>query len=176
MQVLFVGAQGTGKPSVMEALPSTWPKIKGITRKCIADKKLDINESATDRTQRAIFDTYEHALDVREDFISERSLFDVYAFTSYQYLYKKCSESLLKEQSHRLAQYIRKHPNALYVYFPIEFPPVSDGQRSTDAEYQKAIDQLMFANLVMSGVNFMSVSGTVEERVNQIIEKVSFKG
>ena len=42
MKVLFTGAQGTGKTSVMEALPDTWPKIQGVTRKCIKKNNLKI--------------------------------------------------------------------------------------------------------------------------------------
>lgn len=176
MKVLFTGAQGTGKTSVMEALPDTWPKIKGVTRKTINENNLAINQNSTDYSQMAIFDAYREVLSVNKDFISERSLFDVLAFTEYQYCIGKVSQKVFLEQQKRVKEFVEKNPNALYIYFPVEFEPQNDGQRSTDPEYQHAIDTLIKLQLDIWGVHYITVHGTVEERVNQIIENVSFSG
>lgn len=176
MKVLFTGAQGTGKTSVMEALPSTWPKIKGVTRKCIAENHLTINMESTDDSQKAIFDAYEQQFKSHKHFISERSLFDVYAFTTYQYCKGKCSQELIDEQREKIKEFIINNPDALYIYFPIEFEIQADGQRSTDKEYQEHIDIMIKNYLDLFGVHYITVHGTVEERVQQIIENVSFSG
>lgn len=176
MKVLFTGAQGTGKTSVMEALPDTWPKIQGVTRNCIKKNKLKINQESTDDSQRAIFDAYEQQLNSKLHFISERSLFDVLAFTEYQYCIGKVSKEVFLEQQKRVREFVEKNPNALYIYFPVEFAPVDDGQRSTDEEYQSSISSLIKFYLDVFGVRYIEVHGTVEERVNQIIENVSFSG
>ena len=116
MKVLFTGAQGTGKTSVMEVLPDMLPKIKGVTRKCIADNGLEINMNSTDHSQKAIFDAYEQQFNSHNHFISERSLFDVYAFTTYQYYKGKCSQELLDEQREKIKEFITNNPDALYIY------------------------------------------------------------
>lgn len=176
MEVLFTGAQGTGKTSVMDALPDTWPKIKGVTRKCIKKNKLVVNQESTDDAQRKIFDAYEQALTSQQHFISERSLIDVLAFTQYQFCLGKVSHDVFTEQLKKVKEFIIRHPNALYVYFPIEFEIIEDGQRSTDKEYQSAIDCMIKTQLDIWGVHYITVHGSVEERVQQIIENVSFSG
>lgn len=174
MKVLFTGAQGTGKTSVMEALPASWPKIKGVTRKTIAENNLTINQDSTDRSQTAIFDAYSDALSVDKDFISERSLFDVLAFTQYQYCLGKVSEIVLREQLKRVKKFVNDNPDALYIYFPVEFDPQDDGQRSTDPEYQHAIDAFIRMSIGMFPIKYIIVSGSVVERCRQIQSVVNF--
>lgn len=168
VKILFTGAQGTGKTSVMETLPDLLPKLKGITRTCIKEKNLTINKESNDVSQCAIFDAYERQLIADNSFISERSLIDVVAFTEYQCLHKKCSAKVFHEQVKKLVLFIKENPTAVHVYFPIEFDPVEDGTRSTDKDYQRAIDDLIFATLIDCGANFITVHGTIEERVEQV--------
>ena len=173
-KVLFMGAQGTGKTSVMEALPASWPKIQGVTRKTIADNKLAINQDSTDRSQTAIFDAYSDALSIDKDFISERSLFDVLAFTQYQFCLGKVSQKVFLDQLKRTKKFVQENPDALYIYFPVEFAPADDGQRSTDPEYQKAIDAFIRLFIGMFPIKYMIISGPVSERVRQIQSVVNF--
>ena len=168
VKILFTGAQGTGKTSVMEALPDLLPKLKGITRACIKEKNLAINEESNDASQCAIFDAYERQLTVDNSFISERSLIDVVAFTTHQYYQHKCSGKVLTDQLNRLFDFIKRNPNAIHVYFPIEFDPVEDGTRSTDKEYQHSIDKIIYDTLKGCSANFITVHGTIEERVEQV--------
>jgi hypothetical protein len=174
MKVLFTGAQGTGKTSVMEALPASWPKIKGVTRKTIAENNLAINQNSTDYSQRAIFDAYSDVLSVDKDFISERSLFDVLAFTQYQFCQGKVSEKLFLEQLKRTKKFVQENPDALYIYFPVEFDPQNDGQRSTDPEYQHAIDAFIRMFIGIFPIKYIIVSGSVSERCRQIQSVVNF--
>lgn len=174
MKVLFTGAQGTGKTSVMEALPASWPKIKGVTRKTIAENNLTINQDSTDRSQTAIFDAYRDALSVDKDFISERSLFDVLAFTQYQFCLGKVSQKVFLDQLAQTKKFVKDNPDALYIYFPIEFAPQEDGQRSTDSEYQQAIDALIRWILGTFPVKYVKITGSVEERCRQIRSIVNF--
>ena len=174
MKVLFTGAQGTGKTSVMEALPASWPKIKGVTRKTIADNNLTINKDSTERSQSAIFDAYSDVLSVDKDFISERSLFDVLAFTQYQFCLGKVSEKVFLEQLEQTKKFVQDNPDALYIYFPVEFAPKSDGQRSTDPEYQQAIDALIRWMLGVFRVKYVKITGSVSERCRQIQSVVNF--
>ena len=175
MKVLFTGAQGTGKTSVMEALPASWPKIQGVTRKTIAENNLSINKDSTNFTQKAIFDAYKRELFVDKDFISERSLIDVLAFTRYQYITGKTHKKLLDEQYDCVREFVQKNPDALYIYFPIEFAPKSDGQRSTDPVYQAEIDNFIHGYLNDCHLKYIRVSGSVKERCQQIQSVVNFE-
>ena len=57
MRVLFTGAQGTGKTTIITSLPDTITKIQGITRSVVQKNGFQFNDGATDESQRAIFDT-----------------------------------------------------------------------------------------------------------------------
>jgi hypothetical protein len=70
-----------------------------------------------------------------------------------------------------------KNPDAVYVYFPIEFEIVSDGTRSIDKEFQNEIDCIIHEILeelkTRYGTKYITVSGSVEERVKQIEKLLS---
>lgn len=174
MKYLLTGAQGTGKTSVMNALPDIYlPKLCGITRKCIEENKLSINEHSDNRSQKAIFDAYERQLYSLDSYIAERSLIDVYAYTLHQVKIGKCSPTIAETQYSHLEKFVALNPNAIYFLLNAEFPVVSDGTRSTDKEYQQEIQTNILNTLKQLGCKYYLVSGNVEERVNFITSVIN---
>ena len=177
MKIIFTGAQGTGKTSVMDALPDSLHKIKGVTRKVITEKNLTINEYSDNASQKHIFDAYEHQLTSTDNYIAERGLIDVLAYSISREKANRCSPTLIETQFEHLMKFSVKNPDAVYVYFPIEFEIVSDGTRSLDKEFQKEIDGIIHEILeklkTKYGTKFITVSGSVEERVKQIEKLLS---
>lgn len=177
MKIIFTGAQGTGKTSVMDALPDSLHKIKGVTRKVITEKNLTINEYSDNCSQKHIFDAYEHQLTVNDNYIAERGLIDVLAYSISRMSVGKCSETLIETQFEHLRKFSVKNPDVVYVYFPIEFKIVGDGTRSIDDEFQHEID-LIIHNILDDicqefGIKYITVHGSVEERVKQIEKLLS---
>lgn len=172
MKIIFTGAQGTGKTSVMDALPESLHKIKGVTRKVITEKNLTINEYSDNCSQKHIFDAYEHELTVNDNYIAERGLIDVLAYSISRMKANRCSQTLIETQLEHLYKFTSKNTDAIYVYFPIEFDIADDGTRSLDKEFQKEIDEIIHNILVdlklRYGIKYITVSGSVEERVKQI--------
>lgn len=168
MKIIFTGAQGTGKTSVMDALPDSLYKIKGVTRKVITEKNLTINEYSDNCSQKHIFDAYEQKLTVNDNYIAERGLIDVYAYTLSRVKAGRCSQTLAETQLSKIEKFNSKNPDAVYIYFPIEFEIVEDGVRSLDKEFQKEIDDIIHNTLISSNCNFLRISGSVEERAKQI--------
>lgn len=172
MKVIFTGAQGTGKTSVMDALPDSLYKIKGVTRKVITEKNLTINEYSDNCSQKHIFDAYEHELTVNDNYIAERGLIDVLAYSLSRLKANRCSPTLIETQYEHLIKFSENNKDVVYVYFPIEFEIVSDGTRSIDKEFQKEIDDIIYEILeamkTRYGIKFITVSGSVEERAKQI--------
>ena len=177
MKIIFTGAQGTGKTSVMDALPDSLHKIKGVTRKVITEKNLTINEYSDNASQKHIFDAYEHQLTSTDNYIAERGLIDVLAYSISREKANRCSPTLIETQFEHLMKFSVKNPDAVYVYFPIEFEIVSDGTRSLDKEFQNEIDCIIHEILeelkTRYGTKFITVSGSVEERVKQIEKLLS---
>ena len=60
-----------------------------------------------------------------------------------------------------------------YIYFPIEFKSVNDGVRSVNEEWREKID-VEFKN-TLDGLNkeYLTVTGSPRQRVNQILKYVS---
>lgn len=172
MKIIFTGAQGTGKTSVMDALPDSLYKIKGVTRKVITEKNLTINEYSDNCSQKHIFDAYEHQLTINDNYIAERGLIDVFAYSVSRMKANRCSPTLIETQYEHLKKFSENNKDVVYVYFPIEFDVVSDGIRSIDKEFQKEIDCIIKEILeelkTRYGTKFITVSGSVEERAKQI--------
>ena len=167
-RILFTGAQGTGKTSVIECLSNDVQKVHNITRSTAKENNCAINTNGCDRSQKLIFDAYLKALNVNKFFVAERSLIDVYAYTLYQASIGMCSGETVRFQLRVLKEFVNKHKNDIYVYFPIEFEIVADGTRSIDKEYQKAIDEYIQDTLKILKVKYITISGNIEHRVETI--------
>lgn len=169
MHVFFTGAQGTGKTTLMSSIPDTYTKIQNITRSTIANNGLTYNKEGNDDSQKAIFNAYleEFGKHEKEFCISERSLIDVLAYTLFQGSIGKCSGETIRYQERVIKEYVRNHCTDLYIYFPIEFDVVDDGTRSTDERYRKAIDGYIKDELKRLDVDYITITGTQEERKQQ---------
>jgi predicted ATPase len=174
MKYLFTGAQGTGKTTVMNQLSTSMPTVQGITRKLIADG-IQVNYAGSSNSQKVIFDAYYEALNKDTDYISERSLIDVLAYTNYLYDNNKCTYDELAREA-LLAEEWYKHNECMYIYFPIEFDIVYDGVRSMNKTYQKKIDDYIKQYLNKLNLVYITVHGTVEERVEQISKLIDITG
>jgi hypothetical protein len=67
-----------------------------------------------------------------------------------------------------LQKFHKDNPDILVVYVPIEFELAEDGLRSADPGEQAAIDFMIKNILDTAGIEYITVTGTVEERVAQI--------
>ena len=82
-KLIFTGAQGTGKSTILNHY-----KEKGMN--CITEvvrnlskQGININESGDESGQKVIFETYKEVLTQPGDYISDRGLTDVLAYTMY---------------------------------------------------------------------------------------------
>lgn len=174
-RICLVGSQGTGKSTVLNIFKErNYPVITEVVRNLVKTQGITINRDGDDAGQRLIFDTYEKLLGVDKPYVSDRGLFDVCAYTIDSCGQGKVSKELEEELIGRLREFIKANEDIVYVYFPIEFPVVADGVRSTDENYRKMIDSLIYELLFRYAPahQVMVVSGTPEERYNQIMDFV----
>jgi hypothetical protein len=59
-----------------------------------------------------------------------------------------------------------------YIYFPIEFAAVDDGERSVDEEWRKIIDEEFQHQLTLTDRHYLTVTGSPMQRVTQIIKYI----
>jgi len=60
---------------------------------------------------------------------------------------------------------LKKYPYDLVFYIPIEFPIEKDGLRFEDEHYQEIIDLQILKLLKRYKIPYITVSGTIEERL-----------
>lgn len=174
VKVTIVGAQGTGKTTVLNYFRNTFlTPITEVARN-LSKQGVKINEDGDKKSQDVIFQTYYDLLSQDIDYISDRGLFDVIAYTSYLDDTGKINDNheTLINQLNKLELFIKNNPNAIVVYFPIEFQLVDDGVRSTNESFRTSIDNRIKELLEYFYPDYITVHGTPEERIKQIIDAI----
>lgn len=172
MKLIFTGTQGTGKSTILRKTPIE-NKITEVVRN-LSHEGIKINRDGDAEGQQIIFAVYYPLLSQDGDWISDRGLTDVLAYTIYLQSHEKDNEkrrkltSVMMNQLKDLIKYNKEHQDVIYVYFPIEFPVVGDGVRDIDETYRADIDKLIVRLLDISGAHYITITGTVEERTKVI--------
>lgn len=153
MKICLLGAQGTGKTTLVNSFKEQCRVIDGIARNVIAHGGAS-NQTGDSYSQRRIFNDYRKAL--KGDYLSTRSMIDVYAYTQYLLQHYKLvhynpfsvGEYLLLKielwrELYLIKRWLSKNSDVIICYIPVEFDLVEDEVRSLNKEYQRAIDKNM---------------------------------
>ena len=170
MKIIFTGAQGTGKTTILNHYKEQGYNIITEVVRNLSKEGVKINEMGDLEGQRKIFATYNKILNKEESYISDRGLTDVTAYTSYLGI-KNDDNDLRIETLYQLADiqdFYQKNPDVITCYFPVEFPVVDDGIRSLDENFRQDIDKGIQNVLEGLGIQYHTITGTVEERIKQI--------
>lgn len=181
VKINFVGAQGTGKTTLLETARKDevfkdFQFCTEIVRDLVKKKNLSINESGNAKSQKVFFDAYNKILN-KDGYISDRCIIDVHAYTNYLYDYKSSNsekefQSLYKEilRENSILKSLNKDSFGIIIYFPIEFELVDDGIRSLNVYFQEYIDQYIVNTLNKYQLPFYTIRGSVEQRLKQLKE------
>ena len=166
-RIILTGAQGTGKTTLMNALASDGTRTISHIRKFAAEKNIDIS-SASEAGQKEFFKSLKKELSSKRSYISDRGLTCVAAYTFEKAVTEEISKKTADKQYMDIVKFHTENPDILLVYVPIEFEIEDDGERSVDIIFQKKIDFLIKNILETTNINYITVTGSVEERVSQI--------
>lgn len=168
-RIILTGAQGTGKTTLMNALAEDGTRtISQVDRKVAAENGWGLSENTTSECQKAIYAAIKKELSSKKDYISDRSLSCVAAYTFDKAVQGTIEKELADKQYMGFLKFMHDNPDVILVYVPIEFPIEGDGLRSEDSAYQANIDFLIKGILETTEVPFITVTGTVEERKAQV--------
>ena len=170
-KVWFVGASSTGKSTILNHYKELgYNCITEVVRTLAKTKGIHVNEMGDEEGQNTIFTTYQQIFSENENYISDRGLIDVNA---YSYIHSQTNSNMVRvaaDELMEIKEFIKNNPDLIVCYFPIEFDNVDDGFRSTDEMFRHHTDQLIHSILLECKIPYVEVRGTVEERI-AIIDK-----
>lgn len=187
LKVTFVGAHGTGKTTLVTTLAE---RINALGIKCSVTPEVPriICGSAGDATyfrrgnnslSKQILllvgqPIYEVAASTRgtEMLLCDRAILDHWAYTRHLFMKELQGEDALSPLSDLIAKHCQSYDFIFYV--PIEFRPLDDGTREGDQDFQNAIDEEIRELLKTYGLTYHTVTGTVPERVAQVMKTLNF--
>lgn len=174
MKVIICGAQSVGKTTLINSLPDKYKDkiVTGVFRKTLLSTPGDMthSEEADAFTQTKFFAVLWNELVKRKDYISDRGLIDVVAYSKYLGESKKLGIGIYQLQMRELQEWKEKHPDEVYVYIPIEFDIIDDGFRSLDKGFQEGIDRSIREVLDEAGIKYIVINGSHEKRVADFIK------
>lgn len=172
------GAPGVGKTTVIEEA------VRKVSRKyqvllsrnvarSLAARGVHINiESRTDDYLAFLTVRLHDMLHLRSDLvIYERTLLDVLIFMKLN----GDAHGWLKELADELVQW-QMSRLSLYFYIPIEFEAEQDGVRIANPAVNRQIDKITVSLLKEYRPDFITLNGSVSERVKLVLESLSRLG
>jgi nicotinamide riboside kinase len=175
MKVAFVGSFSTGKTTLATAFAREWdyPLLPEVAREVVA-LGFPLDQGATAETETLIFLKQWRAEEVHDHFVADRSIYDVLAYADWVMEHRPGDrkEDHLWYESREIAVLDLRARYDHVFYLPVEFPIVLDGLRPDDADFQADIDRRITSLLRSHDVPYRSLTGSIEERQEQVREVV----
>lgn len=164
-----MGAQGTGKTTLVDKFLVDYPhyhRYLNIQRYLKSTFDLSINDEATFTTQFAISTFFAIDLHRHINYIADRTIIDTFVYAS------SCPTITSEQIQFIINTYSKCIDEYDYIFYtPIEFTPPEDGFRKTDTEYRYLIDSC-FQKYLIQYTNIITLTGTVEQRYNTILQTI----
>lgn len=167
MKVAFAGTHGTGKTTLVNELKNI-PQLKkykffsNFSRK-ISKEGYNLNNRCDLEGQLKFVD--QRLVELKNNnFVSDRSSYDVLAYTL-------ASENMTKKQKELIEMYhktIYQYYDVIF-YLPIEFAMEKDGVRLENEKYRKKIDKIIKKLLKKYPPNkIIMIDGDLQKRLNKV--------
>jgi nicotinamide riboside kinase len=167
MKIGFCGTMSVGKTTLVNALKEL-PEFKDYHFRTERSKHLmnlgiPLNTDSTLKGQ-LVFASERAAELMQEKIITDRTIIDVMAFCELSTSMTQAEKFHLNAAFYHL---IREYDIIFYVS-PEGVEIEDNGVRETDADYRIAIDREIGSLIRMHKSSAITISGTIEERINQV--------
>ncbi|PLS69302.1 MAG: hypothetical protein CV045_02830 [Cyanobacteria bacterium M5B4] len=184
MKLGISGAHGTGKSTLLSALKKEpffkdFFFVEEVARRLIKEtgslKDADSNRLVS--FQRRVLRRQVEEENKSPRFVSDRTVIDVLSYYEWYILYGKIQKTQTETWS-TMIRFIEDRfessPYDIVFYLPIEFDLEADGVRWTDRESQRTYDSILrgWLNYYSDHYKFFTVSGSLEQRVEQVLNYV----
>jgi nicotinamide riboside kinase len=169
MKIAFTGAQSTGKTTLLQAVKSNeefrykYEFIDEITRRMVK-KGLKINEAGGNTTQLLIMNKHIKNL-LYQNVIMDRCVLDGVVYTDWLHWEGKVQTWVWEYAKNVFDHYVNRYD--VIFYLKPEFDIVDDGVRSVDISFRDEIVQRFERYIKHVRVPIVTLSGTVEQRLEQ---------
>jgi len=177
MKIGISGAQSVGKTTLLNALRSE-KKFKDytvcdeVTRR-VKSYGLPINEGGTDLTQQLIMQEHIVNAFMYTDIIADRTVLDGLVYTDYLYSQNSVSLKML-QYTIQVFEKVQPYYDIQFYIIP-EFSIQNDGVRSNDILFRDKIVELFNNTIKKYKIPVINLTGSVRERVEQVIKAVEAK-
>jgi len=175
MKIAFVGSFSTGKTTLANLFAREWdvPLLPEVARE-VVELGFPLDQSATAETETLIFLKQWRAEASHGAFVADRSVYDVLAYADWVMENQDGDrkENHLWYESREIATMDLRARYDHVFYLPIEFPIVLDGLRPDDTSFQADIDRRITDLLTSADVSFLTLTGSIEDRQEQVRQAV----
>lgn len=191
MQIFLTAAFSSGKSSLSSYLADNY-QFRKITKNAYRSQYADYNAASSLQNidiiswnRREFHTEYKDNFFIRQSLpimkfiensnkngIFDRCLVDSLVYFIKLYQSDEISEDFYNAGKVFFEQYLHllTKEDSLIVYLPIEFPIVPDGYRPVDEELRKLVDTITKAVLLDYNLSVLTVSGSIVERAEKIVE------
>ncbi len=166
MKIVIIGAQGVGKTTLAEQINRDYPHLQILPEAARLAKEIGYNldHTATVETELWLINKQIELENIQSKWVADRSCIDLLAYI--QHLFSE-ETSLIEFAKETLVPKFSNYD--LVLYLPSgEFAIEDDGVRSTDVEFQEAIDQRIRDVLDTHKIPFVKIVGSPEERLEKV--------
>lgn len=171
-RIAIVGSFSTGKTTLAEAAAPKLdlPLLPEVARE-IVELGFKLDKDATVETETLIFLRQYYNEMIHPSFVGDRSLIDVMAYASWVLEnQERRKEFALWDTCLSIAKHNLRSQYTDVFYLPIEFGIVPDGLRPMDPDFQADIDRRMVHFLDLYDVQYQTLTGSVEDRTQALLQ------
>lgn len=175
MRIGIAGTQSTGKTTLLNALRSEkifkdYAICDEVTR-WVKSIGVNINENGSDITQELIMMKHIHNVFMYDDMLTDRTAIDGLVYSKWLYNKNKINTVTLENVKRVFYKLIGKY-NYIFFIEP-EFNIEDDGIRSTDVQFRDEINDIFIAVIKEKNIPVIKITGSVRQRVNQVLENIN---
>ena len=170
MKIAIIGSHGVGKTTLVSKLSKKLGlnTIPDVVVEATLQGLIKGNEETKPEEEVWLAEKHLAYENKFKSFISDKAFWDFFIYA--EVLFKK----------HPIVSHLKfaadqHHGYDFVFYLPIEFEIENNGLRSLDSKFQKSIDTLYKEFLFTRNIQFITLKGSVETRLNEALKHISPK-
>jgi nicotinamide riboside kinase len=166
-KITIIGSHGVGKTTLIKRLKLLYQELNFIDEVArnlqikYGKSTRNMNDDEKSKFQLEAMQTQIDLENKHDDYISDHCAISYLPYSTELPVYSELKAKIRD-------QYLPILRELKIIYIPIEFELENDGLRFTTNEYQQYIDETLVDLLHKYNLKYITISGTIEERLEQI--------